>query len=100
MNLTARRTLLTGAGSGIGRALALELADRGCRLVLVGRRTEPLQATAALVVQRGGEAHVLSSDLREDGEPDRVVASAVKALGGLDLLVNNAGNVRAGRRGP
>ncbi|MEO7982222.1 MAG: SDR family NAD(P)-dependent oxidoreductase [Sporichthyaceae bacterium] len=97
MKLTARRTLLTGAGSGIGRALALELADRGGRLVLVGRRNGPLEETAALVAERGGRAHVVASDLRADGEPDRVVAAAAEALGGLDLLVNNAGNVRAGR---
>lgn len=97
MDLNSRRTLLTGAGSGIGRLLALELASRAGQLVLVGRRAQALAETAELVAERGGSAHVLPGDLTAAGAPDRVVAAAVATLGGLDLLVNNAGNVRAGR---
>jgi len=97
LDLTSRRVLLTGAGSGIGRRLALELATRGAQLVLVGRREQPLTETAAMVGVRGGSAHVLTADLTVPGEPERVVGSAVRLLGGLDVLINNAGNVRAGR---
>jgi short-subunit dehydrogenase len=95
LDLHGRRTLITGAGSGIGRALALELASRQGTLALAGRRPEPLTETAALVAERGGTAHVITTDLTADGEPERVVAVTVAALGGLDILINNAGNVRA-----
>jgi short-subunit dehydrogenase len=95
LDLRERRTLITGAGSGIGRALALELASRRGVLALAGRRAGPLAETAALVAERGGTAYPVIADLTSDGEPDRVVAEAVEALGGLDILINNAGNVRA-----
>ncbi len=97
LDLTSRRVLLTGAGSGIGRRLALELAIRGGQLVLVGRHEQPLTETAAMVGVRGGSAHVLTADLAAPGAPERVVGSALGLLGGLDVLINNAGNVRAGR---
>ncbi len=97
LDLTSRRVLLTGAGSGIGRHLTLQLATRGAQLVLVGRREQTLTETAAMVGVRGGSAHVLTADLIAPGEPERVVGSAVRLLGGLDVLINNAGNVRAGR---
>lgn len=97
MDLQRRRILLTGAGSGIGRSLALSLAEHEPRLVLVGRREQPLQAVAAEVKRGGGEAHVISADLTEPGAPQEVLEAAVQHLGGLDVLINNAGNVRAGR---
>jgi len=97
LDLTSSRVLLTGAGSGIGRRLALELATRGAQLVLVGRHEQPLTETATMVGVRGGSAHVLTADLTAPGEPERVVGSALELLGGLDVLINNAGNVRAGR---
>ncbi|MFI7615480.1 SDR family NAD(P)-dependent oxidoreductase [Nonomuraea terrae] len=95
LDLQGRRTLVTGAGSGIGRALALELAARHGHVVLAGRRPGPLAETAALVTERGGTAHTITADLTAEGEPERVVREAAAALGGLDVLVNNAGNVRA-----
>ncbi|MGW4291601.1 SDR family NAD(P)-dependent oxidoreductase [Micromonospora chersina] len=95
LDLQGRRTLITGAGSGIGRSLALELASRHGTLALAGRRPEPLAETAALVIERGGTAYTTTTDLTADGEPERVVAAAVTELGGLDVLINNAGNVRA-----
>lgn len=97
MDLNDRSILLTGAGTGIGRALALELAQYSPRLALVGRRSEPLEEVAALVRERGGEAVVIPADLTADGAPAQVVAAARDRLGGIDVLINNAGNVRAGR---
>jgi short-subunit dehydrogenase len=96
MQLSNRKALITGAGSGIGRGLALRLADRGGSLALAGRRIEPLKETCRLVIERGGSAHVIGADLSQAATPARLVDEAVAALGGLDLLVNNAGNVRAG----
>lgn len=95
--MAGRRVLLTGAGSGIGLSLALRLGERGGTLVLVGRRAEPLAEAARLVVERGGVAHVVTADLADPDQPQRVVDAAVVALGGIDVLINNAGNVRAGR---
>ncbi len=63
----------------------------------MGRGDQPLKETAELVTGRGGGAHVLTADLTGAGEPERLVAVAVSALGGLDVLINNAGNIRAGR---
>jgi len=70
-----------------------ELATRGAQLVLVGRREQTLNQTATMVGVRGGGANVLTADLTAPGEPERVVGSAVGLLGGLDVLINNAGSV-------
>lgn len=96
MRLNNRKALITGAGSGIGRALALRLAEMGGTLVLAGRRSEPLQETARLVQEHGGTAHVITADLSVPAVAAPLVEQAVAALGGLDFLINNAGNVRAG----
>ncbi|MFL6053179.1 MAG: SDR family NAD(P)-dependent oxidoreductase [Actinoallomurus sp.] len=96
MQLSNRKALITGAGSGIGRALAVRLADLGGTLALAGRRAEPLYETARLVSERGGSAHVIPADLADATAPTRLVEQATAVLDGLDLLINNAGNVRAG----
>ncbi|MCB5282063.1 SDR family NAD(P)-dependent oxidoreductase [Arthrobacter sp. AL08] len=96
MDLSNRRGIITGAGQGIGQALALEFAARGAHLLLVGRREETLKETAALVQAAGGSAEILVQDLSMPGAVDRVV-EAVVAWDAVDLLINNAGNVRAGR---
>jgi uncharacterized oxidoreductase len=97
MNLSNRSVLVTGAGSGIGRAMAVTLACKGARLTLTGRREEPLQETARLVEEAGGEAEVVPGDVTDPEARERVVQAAVERFGGLDVLVNNAGSVRAGR---
>src|SRR5690242_15205132 len=90
-DLSSARTVLTGASSGIGRALAVQLADRGCRLVLASRDQGKLDELAAQVGQRGGKAHVVPTDVADPAQRSRLVEEAVRLLGGLDVLVNNAG---------
>lgn len=97
MELSQKSVLLTGAGSGIGRATAVEFARKGARLTLVGRRQEPLEETARLVSEAGGEAQVLSGDVTDPEVRQRAVEAALERFGGLDILVNSAGAVRAGR---
>ena len=97
MELSQKSVLLTGAGSGIGRATAVEFARKGAQLTLVGRRQKPLEETARLVSESGGEAQTVSGDVTDPGVRQRVVEAAVEGFGGLDVLVNNAGAVRAGR---
>ncbi len=97
MNLSNRSVLVTGAGSGIGQATAVALARKGARLTLTGRREEPLQETARLVEEAGGEARAVPGDVTDPAARERVVQVAVDSFGALDVLVNNAGGVRAGR---
>ncbi len=82
---------VTGAGSGIGEAAALALAGAGARLVLTGRRTEPLDDLAERIARTGGTAMVSAGDLAL-GETAGTIAAAIEArFGRLDILVNNAG---------
>lgn len=96
LDLTNRRGIITGAGQGIGQSLALEFGRRGGHLLLVGRTLATLTETATLVAAAGGTSDILVEDLTSDGAVARV-AAAVADWDVVDLLVNNAGNVRAGR---
>lgn len=97
VEVSGRSVVVTGAGSGIGRAAAVEFGRRRARLTLSGRREEPLRETASLVEEAGGEAQVVAGDVVEPQDRERLVRAATERFGGLDVLVNNAGNVRAGR---
>lgn len=97
MNLNEPSVVLTGAGGGIGGALAMRLATYGARFTLVGRRAEPLEQLAVGIRANGGQAAVVPVDLTAPGAPDFVIARAVEEFGGVDVLVNNAGNIRGGR---
>ncbi|HEX9180895.1 MAG TPA: SDR family oxidoreductase [Burkholderiales bacterium] len=96
MKLRDSRVLITGAGSGIGRALALELARRGARLVLVGRNRERLVQAASEIRGLKGDAFVCVLDLAGSAGHDAAVGFCAEELGGLDILVNNAGTVGFG----
>lgn len=96
MDLTNRRGIITGAGQGIGKGLALAFAAQGAHLLLVGRKQETLVESARLVQESGGSAEILVQDLSDAGAVEAVRA-AVESWASVDLLVNNAGNVRAGR---
>ncbi|MEO1612293.1 MAG: SDR family oxidoreductase [Pseudomonadota bacterium] len=84
----SKTAIITGAGSGIGRASALALAARGWRIALVGRRREALEETA---VMASGETLVAPADIAKPDEVDAVFAKVEEAWGRLDMLFNNAG---------
>jgi uncharacterized oxidoreductase len=92
-----RAFVLTGAGSGIGRATAVALARQGARLALVGRRHEPLEVTADLVVLAGGKPLVVAADITNPTSHRTILDKTLSLFGSIDGLINNAGNVRAGR---
>ncbi len=89
--LGSRVVVVTGAGSGLGRAMALSLAAGGHRLVLAGRRPEALAETAGLIAASGGEALAVPTDVTRTADVDRLVEACVTTYGRLDVLVNNAG---------
>lgn len=91
MKIQDARILITGGGSGIGRALASTLATGGASLVLVGRNREKLQQTCHGIVAQGGRATALVFDLAQATGHAQLLADAKQAMGGLDILVNNAG---------
>lgn len=92
ISMTKRRVLVTGAASGIGAACCRALAAPGVAIAVHTRRNrEGLARTIAAVRERGGEAVEILGDLAEAGVPERVVAEAAGALGGLDVVVSNAG---------
>jgi NAD(P)-dependent dehydrogenase (short-subunit alcohol dehydrogenase family) len=90
-NLAERRVLITGASSGIGAALALELATGHARLVLNGRRQEKLREVADEVRATGGQAVVTPGDVTDQAARHAALEAAEREFGGLDILVNNAG---------
>jgi NAD(P)-dependent dehydrogenase (short-subunit alcohol dehydrogenase family) len=94
--LEGRTLIITGGGSGIGRAIAAEASLRGARLLLVGRRLEALEAAASDCRSRGGTAITVATDVTTAGAPDQIVEMAVRRYGRLDALVNNAGAARFG----
>jgi len=86
-----RVSLVTGASSGIGRAIALRFGSKGMRVGLVARRKERLAQVASEIEKKGGEALLLPGDVRESRLADSAVAAVTKTWGRLDILVNNAG---------
>jgi citronellol/citronellal dehydrogenase len=86
--------IVTGGGTGIGRAIALSLSGCGARLAICGRRPEPLQAVAAEISARGGECLAKTCDIREPAQIAEFVAAVMARYGRIDSLVNNAGGQR------
>ena len=89
--LAGRSALVTGGGTGIGRATAVLLARLGARVAVAGRRAELLGETAAAIRALGGECLTLPGDVRDEGAGTALVGAVVAAYGSLDVLVNNAG---------
>jgi 3-oxoacyl-[acyl-carrier protein] reductase len=96
LGLKGRCTVVTGASSGIGRAIAFELAREGAKLAVTGRRREDLEALAQQVVALGAPPPaIVVHDALDEGYVEAVSAQSLSALGTVEILVNNAGGSRA-----
>jgi short-subunit dehydrogenase len=91
MNLNGKRILLTGATGGIGRQLALRLAKKGAQLALVCFDAQRLQALANEIEEQGGKAVEIVADFSHAHAASGVADTAMQRLGGVDILINNAG---------
>jgi citronellol/citronellal dehydrogenase len=89
--LVGSRAIITGGGTGIGRATALELASLGADVALLGRRSEPLERTCADIEALGRQALAIPTDIRQHEAVVTAVDRVLGAWGGIDVLVNNAG---------
>ncbi len=91
--LEGKIAIVTGAGSGIGRACAIGLAREGARVALIGRRKDRLESVAREI---GDKALVLAADISKKPDIDRMVEQTAAHFGGLNVLVNNTGVLYAG----
>lgn len=91
MNLTDKRIILTGAAGGIGYLVAKRLAAKGARLLLVERNAERVAEICAEINQLDDIALAVVLDLSAEGAPQQVVDVALKEMGGIDMVINNAG---------
>ncbi len=94
--LSGKVTIVTGAGRGIGRAVALLLGRSGSRVVLASRKESQLKAVSEEIQAQGSEALVVPTDVTRDEEIERLVAETLKVWGSVDYLINNAGSGRTG----
>jgi NAD(P)-dependent dehydrogenase (short-subunit alcohol dehydrogenase family) len=93
-----KSALVTGGGSGIGRAIALAIAREGASVVVVGRRAQPLEETVALIETEGLRGAAATADVTRADDMARAVAQAAAPAGRLDVAVNSAGVGAAGAR--
>ncbi|MFF5705125.1 SDR family NAD(P)-dependent oxidoreductase [Streptomyces sp. NPDC012794] len=91
---TGKTVLVTGAGSGLGRAIALAFAAEGARVVAAGRTAATLDETVTLIEAAGGTAAAVPADVTNSGRLEDLVRESVARFGGLDVAVNNAGILR------
>ncbi len=96
MKLKGRTALVTGASAGIGRGIALALAEEGVRLALTARRMDKLKELAADIQGRGFEAPILiEQDMYAEDAAAQITGAAQAGLGAVDILINNAGGSRS-----
>jgi 3-oxoacyl-[acyl-carrier protein] reductase len=97
LQLKDKRAFVAGASRGLGYATALALAKEGCRVVLNSRDVDQAKAAAETIVnETGTQAHGLGGDVSEPSMAEMLIESAVESLGGLDILITNAGGPPAG----
>lgn len=90
-SLQGKVALVTGGGSGIGKTTALLFADEGCAVVVSGRRSAPIEETAAEITAIGGRALAVQCDVSDQSSVQALFAAAVDKFGRVDILFNNAG---------
>jgi NAD(P)-dependent dehydrogenase (short-subunit alcohol dehydrogenase family) len=96
--LEGKIAVITGGGSGIGRAVAVLFADEGARVVITGRCEGPLKETAQAIVTQGGEVETAIADVADEAACEMVAGAAREAFGAPTVLVNNAGVFERGGR--
>ena len=94
--LNDRVAIVTGGGTGIGRGVALALAQQGSKVVVCGRRQDRLEQTVEAIQGLGGEAHSIQTDVGKEADIERLVQTTVERYGCIDILINNAGIVDNG----
>lgn len=90
-DVTGKTAVVTGAGRGIGKALALGLAEAGAKVACVARTETDIREVVREIQQMGGTAFAIQADLTEDAAPEKVAASVMEKWGRWDILINNAG---------
>jgi NAD(P)-dependent dehydrogenase (short-subunit alcohol dehydrogenase family) len=91
MCLDGHTAVITGAGRGIGRAIALELAKRGADITIADLRSDEMEETKALIEDCGQDAAMIRTDLRDSSVVDACIAQAIERFESIEILVNNAG---------
>ena len=88
--LDGKTAVITGAGQGVGEGIAFALASEGANIVVGGRTAAKLTSTVEEIGRRGAKAVAVAADVGDEDAPQRIVAAALEAFGGIDILVNNA----------
>ena len=96
-SLTNKRVIITGASSGIGEQLAVQLGAEGCRIVINARRDAELNRVASTVIEAGGQCHAVAGDITQSDTRWRLLEIASQQFDGVDILINNAGIGAMGR---
>jgi meso-butanediol dehydrogenase / (S,S)-butanediol dehydrogenase / diacetyl reductase len=94
--LSGKSAIITGGGTGIGRACALMFAQEGAKVTIAARRREKLDAVASEIAQAGGEALAVECDVTDEASVARAVQMAEERFGKINVVVNNAGQVHVG----
>lgn len=95
MEIKGKTVIVTGSGSGIGRALAIEFAHNGAKVVCCGRRKNKLDETVALIKDEGGQAIAIPTDITKHNQVTRMIEIANNKFGDIDILFNNAGSFQS-----
>lgn len=89
-SFAGKSVVVTGAGRGIGRAIAMAFAEEGAKVALAARSREELDEVASNIGAAGGTAHAIPTDLADQSQVERLAAESIRLMGGVDVLVSNA----------